>query len=490
MLKFRNLHIAILTLLLVCACAHDEIGDSMLEQSEITFAASSAKTTRAGEVSLANYVQNFRLYGKNTKGLVFDNYVLWQDNGSSQSNSAGWEYVGNYTAVDISRPDGAVQGVKFWDYSTSNYIFWAVADATKGKFAETNGTVETFTTAENVTPENAATLFFTKPTVVEKAQYDLPVLLQFMKASSRVRFAFYETVPGYKVKNVTFTDAETPVTSCTVAGKFITSGKLRLTYDNTNLKVSTGYAETPATEDSHAFGTLQYTDGVLSTNSAEATYAGVADDDYYTSILPYTDNDAPLTLTLNYILVADDNSGHEIDIKAATATIPVEYCKWESNHSYTYLFKITDSELRPITFDAYCVVDNSSDNQQGTITTMGDYNITTYQAGSTNENGIGYEAGTPVDVKIINRTTDALVTLAASSADYIKVYLSTSTEELDVDDDTTTPLEVSYENGTATFTPSTPDKLYRIEYWHKEGEAEAARLAVKMLKVEDETPTE
>lgn len=487
MLKIiNNIILAILAIVFVSACARDDFDDTPLqEQGEISFAASSAKLTRAGESSLANYVSDFRIYGVNTRDLIFDNYVVWHDNASSQSNTNGWEYVGSPDGIDISREDGSHQGVKYWNYTSPQYTFWAVAASDKGKFTASDknadGTIKSFVTADAVTPANVDNLFFTKPTVVEKAQYDNPVVLKFMRASSRVRFAFYETVPGYKVKNVTFTDAPTPVLDCSVEGKFVTSGKLKLTYDNASKKVATGFAEEPETETAHTFGTLQYTDDVLGTVSSSPTYAAGdgAANDYYTSILPFAENDTPLTLTISYTLVAEDASGHEIDVENVTAIVPVEYCKWEPNRSYTYLFKFTDSQLHPITFDAYYVVDDI-DGSLGTITMVGDYNITTYQSGSVVDDGVGYQAGIPVDIKIFDNSGKTVISLAggATPTDYVLVYESASENEWTIDDATTTSKEVSYDEGTACFTPDA-GKFYRIEYWH-----DSTKIAVKMLKTE------
>jgi hypothetical protein len=53
---------------------------------------------------------------------------------------------------------------------------------------------------------------------------------------------------------------------------------------------------------------------------------------------------------------------------------------WNPNFAYTYLFKITDNKLTPITFDAV-TIDDGEGNQQ-TITTVDNPSITTYQKGA------------------------------------------------------------------------------------------------------------
>ena len=60
-------------------------------------------------------------------GTVFDNYVVnWTTNtaGTTQSNTANWEYVG-IEAVAPSTLAGNTQSIKYWDYSATQYDFIA-----------------------------------------------------------------------------------------------------------------------------------------------------------------------------------------------------------------------------------------------------------------------------------------------------------------------------------------------------------------------------
>ena len=104
MLKIiKNIYIAMLILFVVGACSHDEFVEAPQTQDEIIFAVTSGKVTRASEIPLATFIDNFRIYGTDTKNgineLVFGNYVLWYDENLSQSNTSFWEYVG-YDPVD------------------------------------------------------------------------------------------------------------------------------------------------------------------------------------------------------------------------------------------------------------------------------------------------------------------------------------------------------------------------------------------------------
>jgi hypothetical protein len=503
MLKIIKIHIAMLALLVVWGCSHDEILETPLVQDEIVFAATSGKVTRAGETSLAKYIDNFRIYGIKSDKLVFDNYVLWYDEETTQSNTSHWEYVG-YDPVDEK-----LQTIKYWDFSAFPYTFWAIAGAGRGNFTQKDelDRITSFVTYLSEVDAEGPAMYYSKSAVIERSQYTDPVTFQFVGVHSRVRFAFYETVPGYAVKNVRFhigSDA-TQYTDCTVNGKFNVAGTLNLDYDYTtpdNPDVSMSLTD-PEQSVSHSFGALNYTkaaSGWLAQNSdsrylgvlsSAPSYAGaVSNPGYYTSVLPIPDNDTPIAINVDYTLVALDKSGQEIEITDAKAVIPTQFCQWKPNYSYTYLFKISDSELSPITFEAFGEIDNTTDNEQGTITTVDDkYSITTHQSGDTDEQGIAYESspyvtGRPIEVSVVKLDGFENVSLVEeSTTDFVRIYHQKTINEWVVEIDTTEPVTpTAYENGMVRFEP-TQTGTYRIEFWHKEGDADAEMMAVKIVAV-------
>ncbi len=508
MLKIiKNIYIAMLTLLIVCACSHDEIIEIPLTQDEIVFAATSGRVTRAGETSLARYIDNFRIYGTNTKdesnSLVFGNYVLWYDEETTQSNTSNWEYVG------FDPVDNKLQTIKYWDFSAFPYTFWAIAGADKGSFTQKDeyGRISSFVTSMN--ENDGKVLYYTKPTVITKDQYTDPVTFCFVGAHSRIRFAFYETVPGYAVKDVKFylTAGDEPSSLCLVNGSFNVSADLTLAYSYSGEPDVSPEFGNLVTESHHTFGNLNYTkaaSGWLADNggsdylgvlSSAPTYAGdVNVPGYYTSIIPYVDNPTPITINVDYTLVALDKSGQKIEITGAKASVPSPFCQWKPNCSYTYLFKITDSELSPISFVAVGEIDNTTDNQQGTITTLGDYSITTHQNGDTDDEGIVYEsapyvADRPIDISVVlndaETETVTPVTLIGgeNSTDFVRIYHQTTVNEWVVETTETQPVtEITYSDGMASFRPSETG-TYRIEYWHKDGESDAKKMAVKIVAI-------
>ena len=512
MLKIiKNIYIAMLALLVVWGCSHDEIIETPLTpQDEIVFAATSGRMTRAGETSsLAKYIDNFRIYGVKSDKLVFDNYVLWYDEETTQSNTSNWEYVG-YDPVDRK-----LQTIKYWDFSAFPYTFWAIAGADRGEFTQIDdesGWVKKFETSVTEIGGAMPMLYYTKPTVIQRDEYEDPVTFQFVGAHSRIRFAFYETVPGYAVKNVKFhigADA-TQYTDCMVNGKFNICGGLTLTYtypDGEKPDVDLGYAITEQATH-HAFGKLNYTkaasgylaevggNAYLGVLSSAPTYSGASTNPgYYTSIVPYADNETPITINVDYTLVSLDKSGQEIDITNAQATVPAQFCQWKPNYSYTYLFKITDSELNPISFVAVGEIDNTTNNEQGTITTLGDYSITTHQKGDTDEEGIIYEslpyiAGRPIEISVVKGDGTEKPVLKAEgeegTTDFVRIYHQNTVNEWVVEPSPADPTDgletVSYDNGIAIFSPLETG-TYRIEYWHKEEAQDAEMRSVKIVSI-------
>lgn len=501
MLKIKtDIYLAIFLLFFVCACAHDEMDEMPLTQDEIKFVATSGKVTRAGgETSLAKYIDNFRVYGintntNNTNTLVFDNYVLWYDQQLSNSNTNYWEYVGRNPI------DDKLQTIKYWNFSADQYYFWAVAGAEDRSFDPKNGMIETFSTTMTEVDGSASVLYYSKPLKVNRNNYSHPVTFHFVGAHSRMRMAFYETIPGYAVKDVKFhiSTSATQLSECTANGAFNAKGILTLKYDNNTPDVTSSF-EDSETQTSHSFGTLNYTtaasgslaqDGesiYLGVLSSAPTYAGNPEaPGYYTNILPLPENITPLTIKVDYTLVSLDGSGQEINITGADATVPAEFCRWKSNFSYTYLFKISDDKLKPITFVAVGEIDNTTDNEQGTITTMGDCSITTHQNGDTDADGIAYEpyvVGKQIEVAV-SKVADneaSQITLDGSN-DYVRIYHQTTSYEWIVETTETVDVVDHYTSGIAYFNP-TEVGTYRIEYWHKEGDADAEKKAVKIVSV-------
>lgn len=297
----------------------------------------------------------------------------------------------------------------------------------------------------NIVKETAGTT-----TTNEEAKYGGYVKFTFRNFQTKIRFGFYETVPGYKVqvKNVTYGGSTASTTNFGVNSKFYsvpTEESSSITYnvvyeDGTNnttankATVEVGAGATAAT--SMAFGTaLMSTDGVdLATTSASPTYDNT--DGAYNSILPNTSNDADMTFKISYTLISED-TGEKIEVTDKEVVVPVEYCKWKPNYAYTYLFKISDqsADLYPITFDAVVVEDETG--KQETITEVGgdtkNTSITTFAYDATNKkivesNKNEYPAGSEIYATVMEGSANITLDATTSGSVNVKLYTVTTTD--------------------------------------------------------------
>jgi len=366
---------------------------------------------------------------------AFNNYKVWYTEHSANttaSNSKGWEYV--YPELN--------QYIKYWDYSCLSYMFWAVADASKASFAYDKATGK-ITATINLSNSDANGAFIATPMVVPQKNYNKPVTLKFRNAYAQVRVGFYETIPGYVVKDVKFyasTAADaTSSTDATILGLFPSSNTLSLSYDVNNPTVETLTYGTPTTStDPIVLGELTYASDVTEKILSAGSYLN------QTSSLPTyapVKNAVPgaggaITIKCDYTLVgtdfANEADNERIHVKGATAVVPADYCNWQAGYTYTYVFKITRNTngstgtldgLYPINFDAVTTVD-----EQQTVTILEENYITTYQKGSDVTDHLGYNAGTIYvtvgDGTTAFDTTKATLyelTLTDNTKDYVSV---------------------------------------------------------------------
>ena len=380
--------------LLAASCANDEFTamdnvENLGGIAPIEFGSTAKKVTRATHEESAALLNNeFWIYGTKTSGgttsTIFDNYHLEYvagSAGSTETNTADWEYAGK-----ISKK-GATQSVKYWDFGSEKYDFVAAAgvmaseeikNTTDGMRIEVPNVdaISGIYVADRVTatPTAQAATATTPATV----PYRSTIEFQFRRLGARMRVGFYETVPGYAVKDLVFYYIGAPHGSYNVGvgAAFPTSGKYTINYDDaTNAAVSTFAGADNTMAFFNDFGLLDYTSAAsqqgvagqpylntdgsssatavnafLGTTSTEATFgkgdytidgvAGVHSD--FKPILPNEHNTLKMQLRVDYTLVALDGSGDEIHVRDAYVSVPIEYLQWKPNHSYTYLFKISD----------------------------------------------------------------------------------------------------------------------------------------------------
>ena len=455
----------------------DVNNDQAINDGSIQFGLKMQNMTRAGEfvgATAADKLGNMFVV-EGTKGseqtnspsttVVFDNYLVGytaNTAGTTASNTHNWEYVGLQNGITGRMTSGTwnklhetgpakSQTIKYWDYSTAQYDFYAYSTGTceavptpDDPAVPTAGTIQvsrinqvttaapTGFTMRAASAEDLKKCYYTDINKVLKGSYGQPVTLTFRNMTAKVRMALYETVPGYSVKSVEFyQDAATALDASISANeatlftmgddKLPQSGTVTVLYprvgSSNSGEADYNKASVTVTPDAgtavttQGFGTLTAQYGDKEANEAagtiylgrtlpNATFAGSAADSYYKAVIPNTDGKA-LTLRVNYTLVATDGSGEEIKVYGAKAVVPPTYTKWLPNYAYTYIFKISDNSngrtsklsgdpegLFPITFDAVVANFVDANAEQTTVTTVATPSITTYQQGhNTGTNG-------------------------------------------------------------------------------------------------------
>ena len=428
-----------------------------------------------------------------TGNLVFQNYKVAYTASTAYtttSNTNDWEYVGlNWTDNEhgnITTSTTDEQTIKYWDFGASSYTFTAIsalpADISAGDVAITKTTSGSTVYDKGYSVAlkanaNLDKLFFSERQPITASantdrtqanKYGGNVTFRFHNAASKVRVAMYETIPGYSVTLKQFkvdndavldNDAKPAFADMVnaVTDKFAanfknvakgTAGTLTVTYhDNSvaaienhpilsfgatknavlnlgeNLKATTvlGESATAATFDT--------------ADNAETTE--INEDKAYTSVFPNETNEQNLKLKLDYTLTAPV-TGETIEITDATAEIPAKYLQWKPGFAYTYIFKITDDKLYPITFDAVEVL--AEDGNVEYITTVTEPSITTFavvldNSGAfknyvTDKNDYQLPGGTDkLDIyATFMKGSDVLTPqlTEASKANYVRVYSVTA----------------------------------------------------------------
>lgn len=446
------------------SCTQSEfVGENVqtAENNAISFGGGTGKMTRAnitGADAATKLGNEMKVYGVKGNGTnytnVFQSYVVRYSNAMKENDeyNNGWYYVGA----------AGSQTIKYWDYSTKDYRF--VAGSPVANFTFTDVTSAAVTglggrlNHEVSVASTAAPVYIADPVVVAKANYNQPVTFAFKTMQSKVRVGIYETIPGYKITDISFYNNDaTPVDSKYITLNSATDGYFQgasagtgtITY---HWVATADIPEVPSY--TFAYDALnlttgkyweggQFTSGVPAINSASTelygTETSMGDTGYFNVMpTPSATVAVPLTLTCDYTLTALD-SDETIKVKGAKATIPAAYTKWAANTAYTYIFKITDNTngttgdddddpegLFPITFDAAIVNVEDATQEVGTETTLSTPSITVYQDGNVVENGITYKAGAVV-VKAMVGTTEvtptwSYVELAGTTYDYTKDY--------------------------------------------------------------------
>ena len=478
----KKLFFATLAITALASCSsNDFVGDESPQGSigtngAIGFNTSTSAITRtiqedgAAATALGN---KFIVWGeKNESGgtaategnTVFQNYTVEYTASTAYttlSNTNDWEYVGKTSYGTKLTPNApASQTIKYWDNGASSYTFTALsaldADITNDKVVitkNTAGTTDEYEKGYTIAVKEGASvgnIFFADRINDTPANLrNSAVKFSFRNLQAKLRFGIYETVPGYtvKIKQVKYNNAYSTA-NFGVDGKFIKPG------DNTSFTVTYGNGTTgplnkalvAVTADSYDTYLASTSTTIMSATSIGTT-SNTATLDDYVSILPYTSNTTDLSFTIDYTLKSEDTN-EIIEITGKTVKVPAAYCQWKSNYAYTYLFKITDSDLTPITFDA-CYVEDENGNQE-TITTVTEPSITTFgiKGGKYVTGKNEYEVGSDIYATFMEGSAVLTPQLTSNNkANFVKVYAVTYKDGTTDDEKTAHPItELSVAN--------------------------------------------
>lgn len=357
--------------------------------------------------------------GSTTDQVVYNNYLVKYKTASTTSTSKTWEYNSlnnssdskddntggsyNYTTA-INAAYNVTQGTKYWDYSADKgYTFTAFSanpsdlDGTSPKIKiKKNGDVYKLTMATGTKTDQ---LYFADKVDVAKANYNKTVQFIFRNVLAKVRVGMYSTIPGYSVKIDKFysgtgqADESTNKFKANVTNTpFSADGttEYAISYDNNNqahlapttttssagdnintrVEGEDNTGATPTTQKSVIeLGTNITSTKALSTKQNDPTYDTA--DGAYTTFIAQKDNTSDMNIKVDYTLTSTDGSNETIVVRGATVTVKADNLKWETNHAYTYIFKLSDQTngntgtdtdkagLFPITFDAVVAEEGS-----------------------------------------------------------------------------------------------------------------------------------
>ena len=252
----------------------------------------------------------------------------------------------------------ANQYLKYWDMSSQSVEFYAYAPYINGTATATiNYSSKTITIPvegiEDGYDDESKHEYMFAYNIVNNSQYGSQVQLNFKRISARLNIKFYEDVKGYKVDILNLMEndnsgvaaapakaVESGNTTTYQYGTLYHKGGAEIDFSDTNplLTVTGNPAETfnRDAQDHIKFAIP------TETLTEEKTDAKASATDYY--VIPANDDNTQtgLTFHVTYKLTSED-TGETIIVRNATVHVKYDYCQWQPNYVYTYIFRITKS---------------------------------------------------------------------------------------------------------------------------------------------------
>ena len=320
-----------------------------------------------GQEIMKNYLVGYN--GANATGTG-SCVGYFMDNVQTTLNTSKWAYEklgsadytyegtdGYYKKSDtFYMSNVANQYLKYWDKSSQSVEFYAYAPYINGDATATidySSKTITIPIEDGYDDESKHEYMFAY-NIVNNGEYGHEVQLNFKRISARLNIKFYEDVKGYKVdilnlmedddSGVAAAPAKAVVGSDNTTtyqyGTLYHKGGAKIDFSNTTplLTVTGNPAETfnRDAQDHIKFAIP------TETLTEEKTDAKASATDYY--VIPANDDNTQtgLTFHVTYKLTSED-TGETIIVRNATVHVKYDYCQWQPNYVYTYIFRITKS---------------------------------------------------------------------------------------------------------------------------------------------------
>ena len=455
-----------------------------------------AVTGSAVPTIMENYLVGF---GDGSKGYKMDatTQTTWGDPSNSKDGQSQWAYEMLGSSEYNNTDDGyykkdqtkymsniANQYLRYWDLSAATTNFYAYApyvNSTSAPVKFFNSTSGDLTQKTMSFPEGSIVMGKDKPAdqefmyavkKVEKINYKEDVKLVFHRMGARIQIKFWEDIPGYTVtmKKLSTNSVTSPSTLTEgiyakpaigtttpnryTEGKYLTKTGADIVFNND---------EATATEPSATVtfkGVTNFSDKCLTFDIPRVqlgetrTDAKFSETKYYmiprgANFDPAIGDDFKKTGFIFHVSyeLKNNQSDETITVTDAKVFVPADQCNWESNKSYTYVFKITknsngttdkkdpkpeddlivdtDNALYPIVFDGCTVVDYEEvevpDTGDGFVITEGTYNYY-LNLSKTTVSTSATESDRTITVSNAHKVNSSSVSTPATDGD-IKVYV-------------------------------------------------------------------
>ena len=383
---------------------------------------------------MSNYLVGY-MDDANKKGyyMTSQNQTTEGDQGGTLNGQSRWAYemLGNkeydyegsegYYTVDqtfyMSNVDN--QYLRFWDKASDFTNFYAYAPYVNRSSVTGETEVKYDNSTQQMTfPATSIKAGYDDPSQYEfmyaanpvaNADYGHDVSLNFKRINAKVQIKFWEDIDGYSVRILDLSNTyngvyAAPSKRTGSAGSYsYTDGKYvkntGAVVDFTTIATPKVSYNDPVAYNKIADEMLRFdapADEAIGTTSLSASLSPTV---YYAipkSSTTGTEYDCGFTFHVTYELIS--TTGERIKVNDATVHVPSDVCNWESNTSYTYVFRITknsngttdtpstidptspnvttENALYPIVFDNCTVTDYVENNSEWNITD--DTNVTLY----------------------------------------------------------------------------------------------------------------